>query len=78
MRTASPIRRGNTEISVFAHDGLDPLILANVNMIVLGNLAIVLERFLSCGLLLSRGEWDVADFEQLRRREENHVRRIVE
>ncbi len=44
---------------------------------MLGNLAVVLERFLARRFLLGGGERDVADFQQFRCGEKDHVRRIV-
>ena len=66
------------EVAVAAADGFDGLILADVEAIVLGDLAVVLQRLVAVGLLVGAGEGHVADLEQLRRGEEGHVRGIVE
>ena len=66
------------EVAVVAADGVDGLVLADVEVVVLGDLAVVLERLDAVGLLVGAGEGDVADLEQLRRGEEGHVRRVVE
>ena len=44
---------------------------------MLGNFAVVLERLFARGLLLRRGERNVADLQQFRRGEKRHVRGIV-
>ena len=75
MRAASAVGGRDAEIPVLAHDGLDPLVLANVERVVLGDLAVVLQRFLARGLLLGGGERNVADLQQFRRGEKHHVRR---
>ena len=56
----------------------DPMVLANLQVIVLGGSAVVLEGFLASGLHQRSGERDVTDLEQLRRGEKGHVGRIVE
>src|SRR5262249_6672223 len=55
------IRRSDTEVSVLASDGLYPLILDHVQMIVVCNAPVVLERFLPRRLLAGAGKGDVAD-----------------
>ena len=59
-------------------DAIDGLVLADVELVVLGDLAVVLEGLVAVGLLVGAGEGHVADLEQLRRGEEGHVRRVVE
>ena len=49
----------------------------DVETVVLGDFAVILEGFLAGRLLLRRRKWDVPDFEQLGRGEENHARGIV-
>lgn len=66
------------KVAAVAGDALHPLILADVQAVVLGDLAIVFERFLAIRLLIGAAEGDVADFQQLRRGEEGHVGGIVE
>ena len=44
MRPARAVGRGDAEVPVFTHHRLDPLILAEVDVIVLGDFAVVLER----------------------------------
>jgi hypothetical protein len=66
------------ELVVVAGDALDRLVGAQVERVVLGDLAVVFERLRAAGLLVGGGEGDVADLQQLRRGEEGHVRGVVE
>ena len=66
------------EVAVSAVDALDVLVLPNVQIVVLGHLAIVFQRLVAIGLLVRAGEGHVADLQQLRRREKRHVRGVVE
>src|SRR5947209_2662286 len=77
VNTAETVRGREVEFAVPSHHRLYPLILSNVEVIVLGDLAIVLERFFPCGLLARSAEWDVADLQQFRRSKERHVGWIV-
>ena len=77
MRTAGAIAGADDEITVFSHHGFDPLVLADVQVIMLGNFAVVLQSFLARGLLLGGGEGDVSDLQQLRRGEKEHALRVV-
>ena len=72
-----PISSHHVKIAIFAVDGFDPLVLTNLQIVMLGCAAIIFERLQAGRLHQRTGEWDVADFEQLRRREKRHVRRIV-
>src|ERR1017187_10723711 len=56
----------------------DRLVLAHVEPVVLGDLAVVLKRFRAGGLLVGAGEGHVADLQQLRRGEKSHVRGVME
>src|SRR6266480_4370570 len=71
------VRGSNVEVSILPSDRLDPLILVNVQLVMLGDAAVVLQRLLPRGLEMSCVEWDLADFQKFRRGEEHHVRRIV-
>ena len=53
VRTAGAVGGGNTEVSVFAHHCLDPLVLPNVEMVMLGDLAVVLKSLFASGLLVA-------------------------
>ena len=77
MRPPGAIGSSDTEVSILAHHRLDPFVLANIQTVVLGNFPIVFECFLARRLLQRRSEGNVANFEQLRRSEKRHVRRIV-
>ena len=78
MRTPGSIRGRDAEVPVFAHHRLHPFILAEIEAIVLGDFAVILERLFTVRLLLGGRERNISDLEQLRRGEEHHVRRIVE
>ena len=60
---AGSVSGRDAEVSVLAHYRLDPLVLANVELVVLGDLAVVLESFFARGFLMRSGEGDLADFE---------------
>src|SRR4030088_1221847 len=61
---AGAIRGGDAEAAVLPHDGLDPLILADVELIMLGDFAVVLKSFFAGGFLMGSRERNLADFEQ--------------
>ncbi len=65
------------KIAVVARDRKHALVLMDVEAVVFGDAPIVLQRFGAAGLFVERGHRQAADFEQLRRGEEHHVRRIV-
>src|SRR5438034_11125358 len=65
------------ELAVPPHHRLHPLILPDIEVIVLRNFAVILERLFACGLLAGSAEWNIADLQQLRRSKERHVRWIV-
>ena len=62
VRTASAVRGRDAEVSVFAHDGLDPFVLANVEMVMFRHLAVILRGFFAGGLLAGRGETECRRF----------------
>src|ERR1039457_2706259 len=66
------------KVAVRALYALDRLVLAHVERVVLGDLAVVFEGLAAGGLLVGAGEGHVADLQQLGGGEEGHVRRIVE
>ena len=76
-RPSGAVGGGDAEFPVFAHDGFNPLVLANVEPVMLGDLAVVLESLLARGLLVRRGEWDLANFKQLGRGKKNHSCGVV-
>src|SRR6185369_1798053 len=74
---AKAVGRVDAELAVLAIDLSHRVILANFKFVVLSNTTVVLQSFLPVGLRIRTWEGDVADFEELRRGEERHVRRIV-
>src|ERR1017187_8040064 len=66
------------KVAVRTLHALDRLVLADVERVVLSDLAVVFEGLASVGLLVGAGEGHVADLEQLGRGEEGHVRGILE
>ena len=65
------------EIAFAAVDTLDALAQAQIEFVMLGDLAIVLQGFIARGLLAEADQRQVADLEEFGRGEENHVHRIV-
>src|SRR5882724_2477496 len=74
---AEAIGRRNLKIVVTPGHRLHPLVLADIEMIVLGDLAVVFERLLPGGFLPGGAERNIADFQQFGGSEERHVGRIV-
>lgn len=66
------------EVTIGAGYLVDVFVLADVEPVVLGYLAVVLEGLGTGGLLVGRGEGHVADLEQLGRGEEGHVGGVIE
>ena len=52
--TAGAVGGRDAEVPVFAHDRFDPLVLANIEMVMLGDLAVVLESLFASRLLRAR------------------------
>ncbi len=65
------------KVAVLAVDRNHALVLTNVEAVIFGDAAIIFQRFGAAGLFVERSHRQAADFEQLRRGEEHHVRRIV-
>src|SRR5579872_1273956 len=78
VNSAKPVDSRDLEIAVLPVYRLHPLILRNRQMIMLGYLAVIFERLLPRGFLISSAERNIADLQQLRRGEESHVCRVVE
>ena len=78
LETVEAVDGVDREVLIAARDLGDALVLANVELIMLGDFAVVLEGLGAGGFLVRGGERQIADFEQLRRGEEGHVGRVVE
>ncbi len=78
QHASEPIRCVDGEVAVSSIDPLDVLVLPDVQIVVLGHLAVVFQRLVAIGLLVRAGEGHVADLKQLRRGEKRHVRGVVE
>ena len=78
MDVSLAIGGGNVKTSVFAIDGLHPVVLVDLQIVVLCGSAVVLKSFLAGGLDERTREGDVANLQEFRRCEEGHVGRIVE
>ena len=63
----------DNEITVRAVEIENALILVDVELVVVGDAAIVFERFGAARLFIKRGHGNVADFEKLGRGEENQI-----
>lgn len=68
----------NGEVAIGTGYVVDVFVLADVEAVVLGDLAVVLEGLGAGRLLVGRGEGHVADLEQLGRGEEGHVSGVIE
>src|SRR5579872_7087262 len=68
---------GDFEGAVGTGDVVDALILVDVELIVVGDAAVVFQGFGTAGLFGQAGHGDVADLEQLRGGEEDQIDRIV-
>src|SRR5256885_14362445 len=58
---AQTICGGEVELAVPPHYRLHPLILPDIEGIVLRNFSVIIERLFACGALAGKGEWDIAD-----------------
>src|SRR3954454_20881849 len=67
----------NLKIAVRALETQHTLVLMNVQFVVIGNTPVVLQAFSTSRLLVQRCHRDVADLEELRRREEHQIDRVV-
>ena len=77
MNPSQPVSRSNSKIVVVASHRLYPVVLKQLQLVVLRNLAVILQRLLPSRLHIGRCERYVTNLEEFRRGEENHVRRIV-
>src|SRR5260370_6722522 len=77
MRSAGAVGRGDTEVYVFAHHRLDRLVLANIELVMFSDFAVILQSLFARGLLVGGGERNLADLEKLRRSEKQHACGIV-
>src|SRR5208283_6109881 len=77
VRPASAVGGRDAEVSIFPHDRLYPFVLANIEMVMLRNFAVVLQSLFASGLLPRGGERNIADFEQLGGSEKQNAGRIV-
>ncbi len=66
------------EVAIGTGYVIDVFVLADVEPVVLGDFAVVLESLGAGRLLIGRGEGHVADLEQLGRGEEGHVGGVIE
>src|ERR1700735_5135175 len=78
MRPPGAVGRRNGEVSVFAHHRFHPLVLAQIEVVMFGNFAVILQRLFPRGLLQRSRKRNLANFKQLRGGEKRHVRGIVE
>src|SRR5581483_2094927 len=75
--TAEAIAGSDVEGIVRSGDSFDALVLANIKFVMLGNLSVILKSFEAIWFRVCRTERNVADLEQLRRGEKNHICRIM-
>ena len=67
----------DVKFAVVAIDRDHALVLVDIEAIIFGDAAIIFQRLGAAGLFIERSHRQAADFEQLRRGEKHHVRRIV-
>ena len=77
VNAAQPVAGSDVKITILPGNRFNPLILAHIELVVLGDFAVVLQGFEAVGLGVGGAERNIADFQQLRRGEEDHVGRIV-
>ena len=77
VRAAKLVGGVDDEGVVVACDAIDILVLMDIQAIVRGDFAVILQSLLAIGLLVGAAERDVADLKQLRRGEEGHVRGVM-
>ena len=65
------------EVAVLTFDSICALVLTHIEPEILGYAPVVFQSLRPIGLLVEAGHWKVADFEELRRGKEGHVRRVV-
>src|ERR1041385_863148 len=75
--SSQPITCSDVKGIVLAHYCFHALILSHIKFVVFSSFAVVLQRLEAVGLGISATEREIADFQQLRRGKENHVRRIM-
>src|SRR5271156_1091946 len=78
MRPAGAGGGRDAEVSVFAHHRLHPLVLANIETVMLSDLAVILKRFFASGLLQRGRKRDVTNLEQFGSGKKSHACGIVE
>src|SRR5204863_4123018 len=78
LRVTVAINTRDREVAAASADRVHRLVLANVEPVMLRNFSVVLQGFGARGLLVGGGERNVADLQQLRSGEEDHVGGIVE
>src|SRR5882724_3246649 len=78
MDMTLPVSGCDVKVAVFAVDGLDPMVLANLQVVMLSGATVVLQRLQARGLHERTGKRDVTDLQQFRSSEKRHVSRIVE
>src|SRR5215831_6685036 len=67
----------HAECPIVARHVIYFLVLVDIQLVVIRHAAVVLERLSAVGLLVQAGHRDVADFKQLRSREERHVGGVI-
>src|SRR5690242_18520263 len=67
----------NAEVTISTFDAVDAMVLAYVEGVMIGHLAVVLQRFTSIRLLIGTAERNIADLKKFGRCKERHVCRIV-
>src|SRR5579872_6523052 len=77
MVAAHAVRGRDLESAVGTGDSIHALVLMNIQLVMVGDAAVIFQSFGAAGLFRETGHGDIADLEQLRRGEENEIDRIV-
>src|SRR5579884_688386 len=77
MRLAPVGFRADGEVSVSAVEAQHSLVLVNVELVMIRNAPVILQRLRAAGFFVERRHGDVADFEQLGSGEENEINGVV-
>lgn len=67
----------NTKISVRTVEAQDPLVLVNIELIVISDPPVIFESLGTSGLLIERSHRDIADLEQLWSCKEDEIDRVM-
>src|ERR1041385_3954159 len=77
MGTAEAVGAEDLKCVIVACNTIDPLVLADIELEMLGNAPVIFQRFGPVGLFVEAGHRNITDFQQFGRGEEDHVGGVV-